>query len=780
MSGFITKKLSFFLLLGAWCVAAAVVVLFNYFFAGPKLGPVYDIALGFRPAPPVSAEILLIETEDIIEPGDVFSVLMTLSEAGATSLLIEVPVLGTGSGRTTSETELNRRVTDEFALLGRNIRNLFEAIRLGSIPPEESDEYVENLVELSERGRDRLNAAITSEGEAGSIRTARAAAVFGRSFSAVDLRVRHQEEIPWYSRPEPDKDGILRRIAPVMIRSEAEGTEHIVYHALKAHREKPVFEQTKDELVVKNLFGKQDEKVYRFPLDKEGNILLERPQKNTVDEGSFRRLNIDTFLLYEKTEREMEQLLKEAEVSGVYAFSDPEEIPLFLYTFSEELKEELLAAPNEEKLLAWKKARADYFNSLDKFLNGPSESNLVDGYEELFSTEDLHEDGISRLMELQNQVIRTFASLREKHRELVLIRNILTETLSSSFCIMGPARGVDGGTGIPESSALFANALFTGHCIKPGRSLYILIWSLAVSFAALACIFAFGPTTILIGGTTASLLCGTGFAVRFVLTSYWMDPFIPAAACLAGTIFLAVAKFSIGYGKVLRFRLVFGPLVNKTTLGVLLKASRPLLSETVCVHAAVIVVTNPALHFNDDTVTTLEASSAIIEFRKTFTKIFKQAGALILGFEGSSALACFGSPPERMYLEKAKTGMRYSDGPEDTGGVNPAAKAARCVTELLNNPAETEEGSSCNGWYFGIESGECAFSRSEETGITANGLPVIRAKMYAAVASRVKTRAVIGEAVKNDAILAVRKIPLRDSGGGTTVNCYVLPAGQEQ
>jgi class 3 adenylate cyclase len=169
----------------------------------------------------------------------------------------------------------------------------------------------------------------------------------------------------------------------------------------------------------------------------------------------------------------------------------------------------------------------------------------------------------------------------------------------------------------------------------------------------------------------------------------------------------------------------------------------------------------------DDTVTPLEASTAAAEFRRVFTMLFKQAGALILGFEGGTAMACFGSPPERIFLGKAGTGLRYGNGPNDTGGVDPAKKAVRCVEGLINFLP-------CADWHFGIESGKCAFSRTGESGIIANGLPVTRAKMYAAVATRIKARAVVGETVKHGARTDAKKLPLRDSGSGTAFNCWVV------
>jgi hypothetical protein len=748
MSVFISKKLSFLLLICAWCAALAVIFSFNYAAAGPKLGPTYDLLLGFRSDPPVSAEILLIETDEIIEPGDLFSVLMTLSEAGASDLLIEVPVLGTGSGREESGTELSRRVTDEFALLGRNIRNLFEGIRLGSVQPTESAAYVDSLVELSERGRDRLNAAIIREGEAGSVRAAQAAAVFGKSFSAVDLRLRQQDEIPWFSSPGLDEDGTLRRVSPVITRNETP-LEHIAYHALKPRWDKSVIEITETGSVLENRFMIQDDEIlYRFPMDRGGNILFEKPGKPGDRRDGFRRISLDVFLKYDQADRDMVRLLKDAEAPGIYAATEPEKIPLILSAYAEGLQEELLAAPDEEKLAAWKQAREEYINSLDDFLYGPSEMILVNGYEELIATEIKDENGIAKLQNMRDEIIRTFVAMRERHRELVSAHSVLMQTLDASFCIMGPSQNSVAGY-IPESSALLANALLTGRCITPGQSLHIVILSVIVSFATLAVIHALGPVVLLLAGLAASFLCGAVFGISFIFSAYWIDPFIPAAACLGGTLIMAVSKFGIGYRRQMRFRLACLPSVNKIMLKALVQAGRPLLSETVCAYAAVIAAKNPVLYGNEneDKTTPLEASRAATEFRKTFSQVFKQVGALVLSCEGDTALACFGSPHERIYMEKTQMAERYIDGPEEPGGIHPAEMAVCCVKELLAR-LKTETDLPYAGWHFGIESGECAFSWSEETGLTVNGQPAIRAKMYATLALRQGARLLLGKSAK--------------------------------
>ncbi|MCL2762736.1 MAG: hypothetical protein FWD36_05975 [Treponema sp.] len=748
-----SKKLSLALLLSACGIALGIVFLLHYALAGPKLGPIYDILLGFRPSPPVSGEIVRIETEEVIEPGDIFSVLMTLSEMGASDLLIEVPVLGTGSGMAESGVEFSYRINDEFNLLTNNIRNLFEGIRLGLVAPTESPAYVANLVELAERGRDRLNAAIIQQDEAGSEWAAQAAAVFGNAITATDLRIVPVGENLWYSRPQPDWDRAIRRVAPIR-----DGMEHIAYHALKPRWQESFVELIETGSVLIN-------ETYRFPLDRDGNILFERPGLKSSgllssSKNGFRRLTLDYFRDYDNAGRVLARLLKDAEALGVYSQIIPERIPLILFDYAESLKEELLKEPIAEKYDAWINARAEYIASLDDFLYGHSEMTLVNGYEELIADEGIGEEGIAKLESLRDELIRAFVAMREKHREFIGLRTMLAGELHAGFCIAGPAPSV-AGYAIPESSALLANALLTGNCITPGYSRDIIFWSLVASFLVLICIHRLRPVVLLFTGLAVTLLCGVVFGIVFIINAYWIDPFIPTAACLGGTLFLFVSRFCISYGRALRFRFAYAGAVNRETLKVLFKAGRPRLAETVCAQAAIIAVKNPGLPGKEDRVTPIEAAKIAAEFREEISRYFRQAGAMVLCFEADTALACFGSPPEQIFLEKAKRGTRF-------GRIHPVAKAEQCLTELVHNLLLKNRDASFAQWRFGIEWGECAFSWSRETGCVVNGRPVVRAKIFASIANKFKARVVIGETAREHANLCTRKLSsLGNSAAGT-------------
>ncbi|MDR0720063.1 MAG: hypothetical protein LBF78_10545, partial [Treponema sp.] len=171
MAVYITKKQSWLRALFSFVPGAGAAFLLCFLLSGPRLGPLYDVLLNFRPALPVSRELLIIDTlnrgslfaspdapENILEPDAVFLALLTMTELNASTLILEAPILGFSAGGAAGEAEIRYRFDQEFGILSRNIQNLFDAIRTGSLSPQDAPRYVTELVDLSRLGKERLMA----------------------------------------------------------------------------------------------------------------------------------------------------------------------------------------------------------------------------------------------------------------------------------------------------------------------------------------------------------------------------------------------------------------------------------------------------------------------------------------------------------------------------------------------------------------------------------------------------------------------------------------------
>jgi hypothetical protein len=703
MAAYISKKKALIRLCFSLVAAAGVAVPVFQFLKGPRLGLHYDYLLRAVEGAPVSGELLLIETrlpqvpgedalrDDYVESASLITVLQVLTEAKAGTLVVQAPVgdapFSTGPAPLSSgfREELRSRFDGEFGLVERNIRNLFEAIRLGFILPSEAERYVGELINITLRGKDRLFRALDPADRGERSPLEQGMAVFGRVWTP-------GRELRYNVRP--DGDGRVRRVFP-----EEGSACHIVYAALK------------DRLPPEGGFSPY--------ADDAGALLVVPPG------GDFRRLPLAAFPEYEEADRELYRLLSNAESRGIYAGLDPEAYPGYLYDHARNLWDELLRDPGEERRIRWLNAREGYFLSLDKFFNGPSEARLVEGYETMIASESLGVEGVRRITALRNELILTFRDLREKYAGLLDLRAALSRELFASFCILGPP-GAD-----LENSAVLANTLITGAVIKGGLDRDALLVAGAGVVAILAGLCLLGPWVSLALGLALSAILGAAFSYRFVLSASWTDPLIPAVAALSGTLFSFAFALLAKRRAAARFRLAYGPRMAGGQLRRLIRAGRPFPSATVTVNAAMVAVRNGELGGMENRMGPEESAAAVAAFREEALRLFAGSGAVMTGVEGDLAMFALGSPLERQALKMTRNERPYDDG--DTAA-SPEARAAGLALEVLRNAPQAAS------WRCAVDAGDCTFSWSPAAGYTASGSAAVTARILSNLCSRYKTR----------------------------------------
>jgi class 3 adenylate cyclase len=759
MAVYISPKKSWAAFFLSLCVAGGAAFLLNFLLSGPRLGVWYDFLLRFRDEPPVSRDLLLIESgagdsgpgrvleDEVLDPGALASMLITLTEMEAAALVIQAPVLGLSPG---GEEGIVDRFDGEFSLLGRNIRNLFEAIRAGSVAPADSDRYVGELVELAERGKERLLAALTGRDREGMIRYERAAGAFGQIWQAGDLgfqpALSGASGAAWYSRISLDWDGRFRRITPVTAAGGAGGERgHVIYGLFRSRYRNFGIEEGEGGPVLRNTASAAGERL--IPLDRGGAILIEPPR----GEADFRRGGLGLFAEYEEEDRALRRLLGEAELRGLYNNLEPEDYPSLRYDYALALREDMLDDPSPARKSRWREARKGWLKGLDDFLYGPAEAALVRGYEELIASGELDEGGVLRLTGMRNELIGTFAAIREGYQRLVGLRRNLETNLSAALCILGPASraGLSG----PEASAIFANSLLTGRVIIPEEERLMLPLSLGCALFCLLCLRRRGPLFSLGLGLLITLLTAGGFSWRFIVSAYWIDPLIPSGTVLGAALSSSLCALVIKGRFVRGFRAAYGPLVSKARFQRLCRAGRPLPGETVKIRAAVVALRNSALAGREDREEPRAAAAAVKTFRETAARLFREAGAVAVGWGGDTALGAFGSP-----LEEAA-------GKGGKGSPDPAVRAAETVKRLIEG-GKIPAGES---WYFGIDAGECAFTWSALSGYGVFGRPAVRARILAGLASRYKVQALVsrsaGEALTGLELRRLDSLGAGDGGG---------------
>jgi len=698
----ISLKVSIIMFLGSLSLALCLIFLLNFLLSGPKLGLHYDFLLKYK-KPVVSTDILIIETDEFIEGSDFFSALLTLTEMEASNLALVGRLSPSATPITLTEADIRRNFLDEYEKIGSNVRNLFEGIRMGFVTPQKAPLFVDQVVESAEQGRERLIRILIDRDD----ELIRSVAVFGSFIDA-------------YAKPQLDKDGKLRRVKPVEVDGSA---EYPLYVNLKSRYAVSQIETTGKKLIL--WLRGHDGKDLDITLDNNGNII-------TPWNCNFRRVNIDLFRKYETADNAMLSLLAQANELKIFAKVLPENIPLFLGQYAQTLLEDLIKTPNADNRAAWIKARNNYFKSLNDFFDNSPEITLISEYENLIAdTDSSRKKELDRLIDTKNKYVNLFASLRETYGEFYTSRTKLNQELGLALCIMGNEPNV-------KYSAMMANALITGNHVKPILSRYVILLSIAVVFVILVIIFMMRPVVLLIIGLFLSFASAGLYTGVFIFYSYWMDPLIVFLSSLAAVLVLFFSKNAYLNYRARAFRAAYRTAVSKDVLHKLIYNGRPGISEINISYAAIIAIKDTSLFGKEEQDATRESARLKRVFYATAKKALFNAGAVIAGFEGDTILACFGSPLE---LNPKLAAYKWSeDGKPIAKSYHPAYKACALVKQLLRNEKIT--------WQFGIDSGECTFSWSPESGFSVSGAPAVSARNLVLRTARFRVRALISNGVR--------------------------------
>lgn len=753
------------------CVASGVLIFLYFFFSGPRLGPHYDYLLRRCPPPPVSREVVIIETDPaagFVDIPGISSIFMTLAEMGVRGLAVQTPVLAVFQDNSPAETELPGRLEEEFTLLTQNIKNLFQAILMGSISPGEAEQYVDGLIGLTEQGKKRLLSVLAQKDAAGMGPVEQAAAVLGVLWKAGDVHFSAGEirnGVPsLYSRSTLDPDGVFRRIYPLRpgLKQDTARAEHVVYAMMNRYFGPSDIEYLNGRPVLR---FKREGFDRDIALDSRGAVLAERPR----GDEHFKRFTPEDFREYERADTELALFLDGLREQGYFAYLAPEAYPSILYAYSNMLREDLLRNAGDRGLedlkVRWLDARTEYLRSLENFAAGPSEMNLVMSYEERIA-EDIEAEELQQLVSRRNGLIRVFAEFRQKYNAFLRLRSSFSAALAGSFCILGPGLSPQAdspGTGpgnfltrffphvdrepVPsdvEASAILANAILSGRAVifPPGQ--YILLWSLVTLLLILFLIRRLGSVLTLLVGFSLTLLAGAVFSWGFILTRYWFDPLIPMGSAAAGVLASFLYTCCMKRRDRGLIRRLYSGVVGPAYLKRLVRAGRPLADEILQARAAIVAIRKGDLPAAERDKDPLDSAGEIQAFREKAALHFKNAGGVLVGLEGDLMLFAFGSPLERIAREGI--GVPVPDRP------SPEAMAVRFIRNLLKEAPETA------AWRFGIDAGNCAFGHSELSGYAVFGRPVVYARILSGIASRYQAHILVTARVTSLDGCPVRKL----------------------
>ncbi|MDR0410101.1 MAG: hypothetical protein LBH18_06890 [Spirochaetaceae bacterium] len=746
-----TKKISFRRLAVSTAAAFITLYLAVYFLSGPRLGPHYDFLMEARPrvlnyfSPSqqlIAPEILLIETGgddhsggNLIAASTVFDLMMILSEMNAGALLIETPVLGVSSGHALSETELVYRFDEEFNIIESNVKNLFDGIRLGSIAPADAARYVSDVIKLTEYGKNRLLSAVAAEDEEQAARLENAATVFDAAYLPGDLlmgviqpendasHMLSRLYFPLYSRPPPDEDGKVRRIAPALTAVNGVEYEYVVYGALKKLFPPSETRLTDDSFTLSFEASSPDER--RFILDSGAALLFGVPEGGGE---AFRKIDISVFLDYAEAGKMLYRLLAEAPALAEYASISVENYPPFLYEQTQIARETLLENPTPAARERWLSLCAAYFNSLESFFdeNDGAKSKIISSFRELGEQENLDAAGKLRLDTLRNEQLEMIYTAGDLYNDVSVLRSRLKNELNEAFCILGPV------SRDTELSTMFANSVMTGYYTVPANIKQILFSSLLVILFLLGVMNAMGSLLSFCTCVFATALIAAAFSYSFIISGLWIDPLIPGGAAAAGA--LASSLFALFTKKQseTRLRCACAAITPEAYLKKIIQ-NEAILEKEISAKAAIVTIIRPDAAIIENGPNAQKAAAFMNKFHDETCSALIKTGAVIITCDREIISAAFGSPLERFATQKTRKAAPYTEQSE-ASYVN---RAVTAVKELFKSFARE--------LYAGIDYGECVFAYTPLTGYTATGSAVFRSRVLSVTARRGGTLALISK-----------------------------------
>jgi adenylate cyclase len=596
-------------------------------------GRLHDFLLLLKPGPVPAPEILMVDvdeqaataagpwpwTRDVLAEG-----LVVLKEMDAAYAVLDLP-LGQKSAPVLDPSSLRRALPDalerEFAQMEENIQSLFDAIRRGSVRPQDSPRYVSDLIGLVALAKIRLLGAATGIERDDDVILGRAGDFFGRTFvplellpgvdSAVDNELMGQTLkrlslavlVPGADpsmrasgiRPPvlpvlraahgggftgllPDSDGVRRRAT---LTAEYAGAHfgQIAFSALLDLLGDPAVELGARRVVLHIAARPGAEaRTLTIPLTDSGQALIDWP-KAAVGDG-FRHLSWAELIRYGRLEDDLLGSLKDMDARGYLSYLRSDTGLLDAYDAAARLKEEMLRAGESANAGVWRSARARFFSLADQFLNGDAEARIIADADRTLGSEALSEAEKLGLRRDRDKVPGDFSHARLVFAELEQERSTLQGSLRGAFCIVSlaismtpPSAGrTPFGAVVTDASASAAlvSTILSGRFPREVPLRYSLILAALLSVLATAAVYRMRPF--------AALLCGLGLACAgfaflsalFVLFGDFMDPIFPAGSAALTCAVLAILAISRSRREARALRGAFSGRLSAESLDTLL------------------------------------------------------------------------------------------------------------------------------------------------------------------------------------------------------------------
>jgi adenylate cyclase len=590
-------------------VPAAAVVLFGVLAAIGVMNRieqrVYDLFLHIKPAEAENPSILLLDVDDlaISKVGswpwsrDVMANgLILLREFGARSAVFDIEYVNK-SPRGLDTFVLRQNIPDafnqEFSQIQTNIQQLFDAIRSGSLPIRDVPQYVADLQNLTDQGKQKLLDEVKSVERDNDVYLGQAAGFFGSTYftvaapdapdqnANVDLEqyaldnlalknltvqfdsVRKAASLnpailpvlkgargAGFPNVIVDPDGVRRRID--LIKSY-----HGKYFAQLAFR--PLLDWLGDPSIVLQrgrilLKGARMPsgavRDISIPLTADGHFMINWSPRGYLE--SFRHLPFYELVYHRQMEENLVYNLKLMAQSGYLSYYTGQTPLLDMYNYCDGLKNDMLKSGDDSSMDTYVKAREALFDSVGQFLTGDAESRILADIDKALRNPRLAAGDRANARAVKQEVPKVFDETRGIYDNLMKTRQILAKSLPGAFCIIGVTATSTTDIGVNPfvgqyvnvgTHASVVNTILQGRFLNQLPWLYAVVVALLVSFGvALAILNQDAVRSLIIGGAGVVVLFGLLLGT-FLLFGIFVDTVTPLASVFFTFLALTAVKF---------------------------------------------------------------------------------------------------------------------------------------------------------------------------------------------------------------------------------------------
>ena len=566
---------------------------------------IYDLLLHLKTPVPENPALLFLDIDDtaIAKVGTfpwsrdlMADGLVLMKELGASYAVFDIEYVDPGPrGVNTQvlEKDLPELFGSEFDNIKQSIRDLFQALRKGNIGLADAQDYVRQLVELTDSSRQLLLDKVAEVARDNDAYLGSAARLFGRAFFTVNLleepepivseelrrqvlekasipRVQVAKGFPFVSKDiRPvilpilegargagfpnvvvDPDGVRRRIDLVKGYGDRFFAQ-LGFAALLDWMGWPQVDVEARQIVLRGAEvpgkGRRD---LIIPLAEDRRFLINWPK--ATYQGSFRHLTYWELVRCRRLELNLVNNLDVMDKKGYLAEFRANYKLLDPYEYAQRVLREALAGGDPQGMEEYRQARETFLQDAGGFLEGPAESNLVAKIDALLASGSLKEQDRAVYLQVKQEVPGDFAATRQVYGELARSRALLKKELAGSFCLLGWTGTSTTDIGVNPFQGEYMNLgthAAVVNTILSGRFLDSLPWwisALAALGLAVAVFFIVRRLSPLL-----SILIGLGFLLAiaalgvgfFLVTGSYLNLLTPVLSVFFTLFVLILVKF---------------------------------------------------------------------------------------------------------------------------------------------------------------------------------------------------------------------------------------------